>query len=684
LCNRNSRPSAAKDIMFHPSENIDSPQLYTHFGTANPFWRLTADSNTLHLTGQDDRVATIGVELTAEQAESIRGLSGVTSSLALDVKIFGSPQRLHLVGRKIDGWEWGGNAAHYDDTATVAKGLQGGLTFAEQVVSEVNSLVIILDSQGKIKRFNRLCEEVTGMLEANLVGKNAHELFIPKEVRDVSWDAISEFFQNQIAYEVVRPIVTKKGVRQIHWRNKIMRSGTGVDEAYLVCSGTDITEEQAAKARLFELANKDVLTGLPNRHAIEEHITASVTAPEPAPFGLIFLDLDNFKTVNDHYGHVTGDVLIKQVGRALQEVIAPADIVARLGGDEFLIVVNTGSQLEVEATAQRILNRMTAPFNLTRAEVYSGCSLGIAMFPEHGATLVDLVRSADTAMYVAKEAGKQLFRVFSPEMNKKVSEYMWLDTNMRRALEKNQFELYYQPKVSLASGAIDSVEALIRWNHPERGLVSPAAFIPYAEESGLIVPLGKWVLETAAKQASAWKKQGLNVRIAVNISARQLRVPTLLEDFTHAILSNDVSPSLLDLELTESCLVEDEKLAHRLIRMFRELGAQVHLDDFGTGYSSLSQLSRLTLDVLKLDGSFIKSIHTDAKAQALVRSMVAVGHELNLKIVAECVETEEQAEFLRNIGVDYAQGYLYGKPMQVSDFEAWMPSAKNKVLRLVA
>lgn len=670
--------------MFETNEDIDHPRLFTHFGTSSPFWKLTSDSNALQLSGSKEGGATAGVELTSEQARSVRALTGVTSTLAVDVKVFGTPQKMHLVGRKIDANVWGGNAAQYGDTESVVKDLESGLSFAEQVVSEVNSLVIIIDSAGKVKRFNRLCEEVTGMSEAELVGRNAHDLFMPKEVRAESWKAISSFFSKEEAYEVTRPLDTAKGVRIIHWRNKLMRSGSGVAETYLVCSGTDVTEELEAKARLVELANNDVLTGLPNRHSIEATITAAVAGDNAKPFGLIFLDLDNFKKVNDHYGHVTGDVLIRQVAVAIGEVIGKDDVIARLGGDEFLIQVASGLQHEVEAVAQRVLDRMKLPFNLQRAEVYSGCSLGIAMFPEHGKSLEELVRSADTAMYVAKEEGRRMFRVFTPEMNNKVSEYMWLDSNMRRALEEEQFELYYQPKVSLATGKIDSVEALIRWNHPERGVVSPASFIPYAEESGLIVPLGKWVMNAAAKQAGLWKRQGLNIRVAINLSARQLRIPTIVEDFTHAILSNDVSPSLVDIELTESCLVEDEKLAHRLIRMFRELGAQVHLDDFGTGYSSLSQLARLPLDVLKLDGSFIQSIHTDAKAQALVRSMVAVGHELNLKIVAECIETKDQADFLRKIGVDYAQGYLFGKPMRASDFEAWMPSSENKVLRLVA
>jgi cyclic di-GMP phosphodiesterase Gmr len=670
--------------MLDGNEGIDNALLFTHFGTASPFWKLTADTNTLQLSGRQEEFGSVGIELTKAQANDIRELSGSMASKVLDVLIFGDCIRLHLVGRKIDEWEWGGNAASYADTTAVVNDLENGLSFAEQVISEVNSLVIIIDNRGKVKRFNRMCEEVTGVSEASILGRNAHDLFMPKEVRAESWQAISSFFRNEEAYEVTRPLHTLKGLRMIHWRNKIMRSGSGVDEAYLVCSGTDITEEHEAKARLFELANSDVLTGLPNRHSIQENIKASVAGENAAPFGLIFLDLDNFKTVNDHYGHITGDTLIKEVASAIREVLREQDVLARLGGDEFLVKVAANSQSDVEAVATRILARMTKPFNLQRAEVHTGCSIGIAMFPHHGRTLDDLIRSADTAMYAAKAAGRKTYRVFTPAMNDKVAEYMWLDMNMRRALGEGQFELYYQPKVSLASGKTEGVEALVRWNHPERGLVSPAEFIPYAEESGLIVQLGKWVMDEAAKQASEWKKKGLNLRVAINLSARQLRVESLIEDFTQAILSNDGFPSLLDLELTESCLVEDEPTAHRLIRMFRELGAQVHLDDFGTGYSSLSQLARLPLDVIKLDGSFIKSIHTDVRAQALVRSMVAVGHELKLKIVAECIETEDQANFLRKIGVDYAQGYLFGKPMKAFDFEAWIASLKNTPLRRVA
>ncbi len=664
--------------MLNIDENLD-----THFGTPHPYWKLTTDSDALVLSGEKDKM-TIAIELTSAQAHEVRAMTGVTSSLFFSLAIFGAPIRLHLVGRKIDTWIWGGTAANYDDTKTVAQALENSLTFAEQVVSEVNSLVIILDSTGKIKRFNHLFEEITGVKESDVVGKNAFDLFVNSSQREESRAGASTFFSQGKSAPVTRPINTINGVRLIQWRNTLIESGSGVPEKYLVCSGIDVTEELRAQKRLVELANSDLLTGLPNRHAIQEKITAAVTAEKAESFGLIFLDLDNFKKVNDHFGHLTGDALLKEVATALSTCLAENDILARLGGDEFLIMVESASLDIVRATAQRILERMQQPFALKCSEVYSSCSIGIAMFPQHGSSLEELVRSADTAMYVAKEEGRRTYRVFVPKMNDKASEYMWLETNMRRALEENQFELYYQPKVSLLSGKVGSVEALIRWNHPERGLISPASFIPYAEDSGLIVPLGRWVMNAAARQAGAWNKQGLNIRVAINVSARQLRIATIMEDFTQAILSNDLSPSMLDIELTESCLVEDEKLAHRLIRMFRELGAQVHLDDFGTGYSSLSQLARLPLDVLKLDGSFIQSIHADTKARALVRSMVAVGHELNLKIVAECVETQQQADFLCNIGVDQAQGYLFGKPMNLTDFQAWMPMSPNKVLRLVA
>lgn len=667
--------------MYHNHDIISG--LLAHFGTSSPHWKLTSDSDAFQLAGDSEVSDTvIAVPLHPEQAKAIRQLTGVTSHLLIDINIFGEPTKLHLVGRKVDSNLWVGTAADYRDTGAVARDLELGLKFAEQVVSEVNALVVIIDSEGKIKRFNKLCEELTGVSEGTMLGKNAHDLFMPSNQHDSARANIKDFFATGKAFEVERPVIGKSGVRQILWRNKLVESGSGKREKYLVCAGTDVTEERSAKARLHHLANTDVLTGLPNRYAIQEVISKLVQRSQASVFGLVFLDLDNFKKVNDHYGHLFGDNLLQTVANAIQACLQGEITIGRLGGDEFLVVIDAANAGEVEAVAQRILRRMESPFVLNETEIFSSCSIGIALFPKHGKTVEELVRNADTAMYVAKDEGRNTARMFTPAMNQRVREFVWLDTNMRKALAEGQFELYYQPKQSLKTGRCESVEALVRWMSPERGMIGPVEFIPYAEESGLIVPLGKWVMEEAAKHAGEWKKAGCHIRVAVNLSARQLRHPTLIAEFQKAIFGADVYPSMVDIELTETCLIEDEQLALDLIGKFQSMGCQIHLDDFGTGYSSLSQLSRLPLDVLKLDRSFISSIHHDLRAQRLLRSMVAVAHELQMDIVAEGVETQHQADFLRGIGVDYAQGFLFARPMPADEVLDWLIN-RNKLRAIV-
>jgi cyclic di-GMP phosphodiesterase Gmr len=486
-----------------------------------------------------------------------------------------------------------------------------------------------------------------------------------------------------VSYEVERKVRTVHGERLFLFRNKFVQSGSGIDEQFLICSGTDITEERRAQERLTELANTDSLTGLPNRNAIQDMIrTAIASAPPGESVGIVFLDLDNFKKVNDHYGHVFGDRLIQDVSATVRDCLEAGDTLARLGGDEFIVLSPNATAASLEAIAQRILERLRTPFSLGLVEVYTGCSIGIALFPEHGDSLESLVRAADTAMYVAKDGGKRTYRVFSPEMNRRVAEYMWLDTNLRRGIEEGQLSLHYQPKLSLTTGAVQGAEALVRWNSPERGQIMPAEFIRYAEESGLIGVLGRWVMETAAKQAAKWKAAGYNLRIAINVSARQLVDTAVVRHFSEALQHANLDPCLIDLELTESCLIEDEAAAIDLITQFRQIGAQVHLDDFGTGYSSLSQLGRIPLDVIKLDRSFVRSINADTKAQALVRSMVAVAQELDFKVVAEGIETESEETFMKGLGVDYVQGFLYGQAMPAAEFERWLQDRQK--LRLIA
>ncbi|MFM0080738.1 cyclic di-GMP phosphodiesterase [Paraburkholderia sediminicola] len=658
--------------------------LYAQFGTSSPCWRLSSDSNALQLTPvTGDVPAHVAIPLTPQQAAQIRRLTGVTAHLVLDVRLFGEPLRLHLVGKKRDRDAWSGTASAGEDTESVARDLVHGLSFAEQVVSEVNSVVVIVDRHGRIQRFNRLAEELTGMKEEDVIGRSIWALFMSSEAGAESSQNITGFFNRGVSYEVERRVKTVHGERLFLFRNKFVRSGTGIDEQFLICSGTDITEERRAQERLTELANTDSLTGLANRNAIEDKIRTSITTLVAGEsVGILFLDLDNFKKVNDHYGHVFGDRLIKDVSATISTCLSEGDTLARLGGDEFIALVTPATAALLEATAQRILERMRTPFRLGLVEVYTGCSIGIALCPEHGDSLESLIRSADTAMYVAKDEGKRTYRVFSPEMDRKVARYVWLDTNLRRGLDEGQLTLDYQPKLLLATGAVQGVEALVRWNSPERGQIMPSEFIRYAEEAGLIGPLGRWVMQTAAVQAAKWKVSGLNLRIAINVSARQLVDTAVVRHFSEALQQANLDPCLIDLELTESCLIEDEATAIDLIKQFRQLGAQIHLDDFGTGYSSLSQLGRIPLDVIKLDRSFVRSIDADMKAQALVRSMVVVAHELNLKVVAEGIETMSEELFMKGLAVEYVQGFLYAQPMPAAEFEQWLRDRQK--LRLIA
>ncbi|CAI1159014.1 cyclic di-GMP phosphodiesterase [Serratia proteamaculans] len=647
--------------------------LNAHFGTNSPYWRLTFDSNALALSAVKGKTH-MAVALSAMQAATIRRLSGITASLDITITLGGEPIHLHLVGRRVNNLEWAGTASAFSDTQSVARDLVHGLSFAEQVVSEANSVIVIVDQHGRIQRFNRLSEEYTGLHEHDVIGKNVFQLFMSPAEASASRRNIAGFFRNGSSYEVERWIKTVKGERLFLFRNKFVHSGSGKNEVFLICSGTDITEERRAQERLRVLANTDIITGLPNRNAIQDKITQSIAARDGNNVGLVYLDLDNFKKVNDAYGHMFGDRLLVEVSLAVLSCLSEDQTLARLGGDEFLVLAKQADREMLQRLAQRIIDRLKTPFRIGLIEVYTGCSIGIALCPEHGNDLDSLIRSADTAMYVAKEHGKRTYTVFSPEMNKRVAEYMWLDTNLRKGLEQNQLVVYYQPKIEAISGKVCSVEALVRWDSPERGLIPPLQFISYAEESGLIGPLGRWVLQTAAKQAAQWQRQGLQLRVAVNLSARQLVDDSIVEDLAQVLLQNQLAPCLLDFELTESSLIEDEKRAREVITRLRELGAQVHLDDFGTGYSSLAQLARIPLDAIKLDKSFVRGVNDNPVSQSLVRAIVAAAEALKFRVIAEGVETESENRFLDEIGVDEKQGFLFARPMLPKQLEHWLQS----------
>ena len=661
-------------------DDLEQNLLFRYMGTHSPWWRLTADSNALHLAASESADIIQVVALDDKQAALIRQLTVITSSIAMTLPLYGVEVPVHLVGRKINKNEWAGTASAWNDTPSVARDLAQGLSFAEQVVSEANSVIVILDQNGNIQRFNRLSEEYTGLKEQEVIGQNVFKLFMSRSEAAASKRNITGFFRNGSSYEVERWIKTRKGQRLFLFRNKFVHSGSGKNEIFLICSGTDITEERRAQERLRVLANTDTITGLPNRNAIHELISDSITARGDTQVGVVYLDLDNFKKVNDAYGHMFGDQLLQAVALAILSCLDEGQTLARLGGDEFIVMATDTSQGALEAMASRILTRLRQPFRIGLIEVYTGCSLGIALAPQHGNDRESVIRNADTAMYTAKENGRGKFCVFSPEMNQRVFEYLWLDTNLRKALDNDQLLIHYQPKMTWR-GEVRSLEALVRWQSPERGLIPPMEFISYAEESGLIVPLGRWVMLDVVRQVAKWRDKGINLRVAVNVSARQLADQTIFSDLKQALKDLNFEYCPIDVELTESCLIENEELALSVIQQFSRLGAQIHLDDFGTGYSSLSQLARFPIDAIKLDQSFVRDIHKQSISQSLVRAIVAVAQALNLQVIAEGVESAKEDAFLTKNGVNERQGYLFAKPMPAAAFERWLKRYQARHVR---
>lgn len=661
-------------------DDLEQNLLFRYMGTHSPWWRLTADSNALHLAASESADIIQVVALDDEQAALIRQLTVITSSIAMTLPLYGVDVPVHLVGRKINKNEWAGTASAWNDTPSVARDLAQGLSFAEQVVSEANSVIVILDQNGNIQRFNRLSEEYTGLKEQEVIGQNVFKLFMSRSEAAASKRNITGFFRNGSSYEVERWIKTRKGQRLFLFRNKFVHSGSGKNEIFLICSGTDITEERRAQERLRVLANTDTITGLPNRNAIHELISDAITARGDTQVGVVYLDLDNFKKVNDAYGHMFGDQLLQAVALAILSCLDEGQTLARLGGDEFIVLATDTSQGALEAMASRILTRLRQPFRIGLIEVYTGCSLGIALAPQHGNDRESVIRNADTAMYTAKENGRGKFCVFSPEMNQRVFEYLWLDTNLRKALDNDQLLIHYQPKITWR-GEVRSLEALVRWQSPERGLIPPMEFISYAEESGLIVPLGRWVMLDVVRQVAKWRDKGINLRVAVNVSARQLADQTIFSDLKQALKDLNFEYCPIDVELTESCLIENEELALSVIQQFSRLGAQIHLDDLGTGYSSLSQLARFPIDAIKLDQSFVRDIHKQSISQSLVRAIVAVAQALNLQVIAEGVESAKEDAFLTKNGVNERQGYLFAKPMPAAAFERWLKRYQARNVR---
>ena len=547
---------------------------------------------------------------------------------------------------------------------------------AQNYLDIVGVMIMVLDMDNKVKLINRRGCEILGYSADEIIGKEWMENFIPQRFKDKVHeiaDSLSKPDASRITY-FENPILTKEGEeRIIAWSNTPLFDADG-ETIGVLTSGEDITDRLAAEERSRYLANYDSLTGLPNRAYLDGYIkyTLNLAKRNNETVSVMFLDLDRFKDVNDTLGHNVGDKLLIESAKRLKSILREEDTVARLGGDEFIILLPNIDMGGADKVAQKLLETMKRAFQIGSHELSLTASVGIALYPNDGESFEVLYKNADSAMYRAKQEGRNGYCFFTEEMQKHSVRNLELSNALRHCIEQNQLELYYQPQISSTDGKIIGAEALLRWHHPELGLVSPAEFIPVAEENGLILPIGEWVLHTAAKQAKEWMDKGAEpIIMAVNLSAVQFRHLSLPETVSNILKEVALPPEYLEIELTESAAMHDPKKAIGIMDDLHNLGVRMSIDDFGTGYSSLSYLKKFKIYKLKIDQSFIRDINIDKEDKAIVGAIISMAKSLGLQTIAEGVETVGQLEYLKEQGCNELQGYFYSKPLPKREFEAF-------------
>ncbi len=436
-----------------------------------------------------------------------------------------------------------------------------------------------------------------------------------------------------------------------------------------VLSFRNATEQKKSEERLAQLAHFDSLTGLANRMLFLERLKYNLIQSKryENKFALLFLDLDRFKVINDSLGHDIGDLLLKEVAKRIKNCLRESDTIARMGGDEFTIILTRiNKDEEVGMVAWKIIEKLHEPFMLMGYECLIGVSIGIALYPKDGETIEMLLKNADTAMYHAKEQGRDNYKFYTPELNAAALERLKLEIDLRKAVEREEFILYYQPQVDLETGKIIGLEALIRWNHPEKGMIHPVKFIPVAEETGIIVSMGEWIIRKACQELKSMRREGItDVRMAINISGRQFREKTFITNAKKIIEEEEGDTNYIEMEVTESMAMQDVDETIKILKELSEMGIFLSIDDFGTGYSSLSYLKKFPINKLKIDRAFINQITTDTDDEAIVKTIISMSHNLGLKVIAEGVETGEQVEFLVKLKCDEVQGFLFSKPVPI-------------------
>jgi diguanylate cyclase (GGDEF)-like protein/PAS domain S-box-containing protein len=526
--------------------------------------------------------------------------------------------------------------------------------------------VVITDCHGVIEYVNHAFEVTTGYTVAEAVGHTPR--LVKSGVHDNAF--YHRLWTTILGGDVFRDVIINRHKNgNLYFEEKTITplrdAGGGI--THFISTGKDITERMQAQERLQFLAHHDALTELPNRVLFMDRLSQALNRAQwhRRVVGVMFLDLDRFKNINDTLGHDIGDRFLKAMAERLRSCVRDGDTVARLGGDEFAILLEDIAQTEdVSAVGAKILQALGVPLLVDERELFVTTSIGISLFPDDGNDAQTLLKNADAAMYRAKELGRNNCQFYSADLGAQAFERLTLETNLRHALERDEFLLSYQPEVDLKSGRVAGLEALLRWRHPEFGMVAPLQFIALAEETGMIVPIGEWVLRAALAQARSWESQGLGLpRIVINISGRQFDEPGFT-DMVQRILGEIVLRSTqIEFEITESVIMQDAQITTDRLQALHELGIQFAIDDFGTGYSSLSYLRRFPIHVLKIDRSFVQDVTTHQDDAEIVKTIITMAHGLRIQVIAEGVETAEQLAFLRSHGCDMAQGYYLGRPV---------------------
>ncbi len=579
-------------------------------------------------------------------------------------KADGSRKGLVLVGRDL----------------TEHRETERNLWLASQVFESSIEGILVTDAQGHVVRVNQAFSDITGYSHSDIIGQN------PSLLKSGCHD---EMFYQNLWRELLQ---TGKWEGEIWNRRKsgeifpewlainVLRDGAGLITNY-VAVFTDLSEKKAAEQRIEQLAYYDALTDLPNRSMLMGRLEQAIVQAQRSKrlVALLYIDLDRFKNINDTLGHPVGDRLLRLSAERLAAATREYDMVARLGGDEFVIMLTElDSERRAGQVAEQVLKEMAEPFELDGHEIFVTSSIGVALWPVDAPDKDELIRNADTAMHHAKEDGRNAIQFYRREMNATALERLVMESSLRRALERSEFMLLYQPQVCIESGIVVGVEALIRWRHPELGLVSPAQFVPMLEETGLMVSVGAWVLRTACAQQVAWCRAGLPpLRMAVNISPQQLDLGVFVHNVSQIIQETGIRPEMLEFELTEGSLMKSPEASALFMAELKAMGIRLSVDDFGTGYSSLGYLKRFPVDTLKIDQSFIRDVTIDPDDAAIASTVIAMGHSLGHRVIAEGVETEAQLAFLRRHGCDEIQGYLFSRPLPATELSELLQEGRG-------